>query len=270
MQNNTEISGYTTIVNCNKISFRRGEKDILQDISWKIQQGQNWALLGANGSGKTTFLKIITGYEWPTSGTVSVLGNIYGRCDLREVRKMIGWVSFNISSNIPNNDTAIEIVVSGLEASMGLYREYSQDEYNRALSALNMLSAANFANQSYVTLSQGEQQKTLIARALVNKPKLLVLDEPCSGLDPAAKELFLKDIENLVSHHDAPGIIFVTHHIDEIREWITNVFIIKDGQKLADGHTGNVLSNEILSQAFNCNCKVLNDNNNYSLKIDKI
>lgn len=255
------------IVELDNISYRRGDKKILRDITWKIQPGQNWALLGANGSGKTTLLKIVTGYEWPSTGTVSVLGSEYGKCLLQNVRKTIGWVSSNITTKIPAFDTAIEIVVSGIEASMGLYRDYSSEEFDRAMSALKMLSAERFADQKYATLSQGEQQRTLIARALINKPKLLVLDEPCAGLDPAAKESFLKDIEKLTTHPDSPGIILVTHHIDEIREWITNVMVIKDGQKLAAGKTNEVLTDTILKQAFDCNCTVTLFNNRYSLTV---
>ena len=256
------------IIELSDISFWRGERLILDKIDWEILAGQNWALLGANGSGKTTLLKIITGYEWPSTGKVSVLGNEYGKCLLQDVRKTIGWVSSNISTRIPHHDTAIEIVVSGIEASMGLYREYSTEEFNKAKEALDMLSALRFANQQYQTLSQGEQQRVLIARALINKPKLLVLDEPCVGLDPAAKDVFLKDIETLVNHPESPGIILVTHHIDEIRQWITNVMVIKAGQKLASGKTSEVLNSENLSDAFGCKCKVVNDNGKYSLVVE--
>ena len=260
----------TIVVECHNIFFCREEREILSNVSWQIEKGQNWALLGANGSGKTTLLKIITGYEWPTRGSVSVLGNRYGKCQLREVRKAIGWVSSNIPEKIPHKDKAIDIVVSGFEASMGLYRDYSDAEYCRAMEALELLSSGHFADQPFNIMSQGERQRTLIARALINKPKLLVLDEPCSGLDPAAKELFLSDLEALVNQPDAPGIIYVTHHIDEIREWITNVLVIKNGQKLAEGKVQSVLTDEILSSAFECKCTVLNDVKNYNLKIDKV
>jgi iron complex transport system ATP-binding protein len=255
------------IVELKNINFRRGDRVILRDVSWTIQTGQHWALLGANGSGKTTLLKIITGYEWPSAGSVSVLGGEYGKCLLQDIRKTIGWVSSTISTKVPHNDTAIEIVASGIEASMGLYRNFTEDEFARALAAMNMLSSAHFADQPYSTLSQGEQQRTLIARALVSKPKLLVLDEPCVGLDPAAKELFLGDIKNLLSQSAGPGIIFVTHHIDEIREWITDVLLLKDGQKLAAGQTSKVLTDRLLSEAFSCSCSVENKNGKYSMSV---
>ena len=257
----------TVVVDCKDILYSREDKDILRDVCWQIRKGQNWAFLGANGSGKTTLLKIITGYEWPTKGTVAVLGNQYGKCQLREVRKTIGWVSSNIPDNIPGKDRAIDIVVSGIEASMGLYREYSREEYDRAMAALELLSSERFANQTFRTLSQGERQRTLIARALINEPKLLVLDEPCSGLDPASKELFLGDLEKLANMPEAPGIIYVSHHIDEIRDWITNIFVIKNGQKLAEGDKDSVLKDEILSEAFGCECKVRQNGSKYWLEI---
>jgi iron complex transport system ATP-binding protein len=251
------------VVRLENICFRREGRLILRDVSWQIDKGQNWALLGANGSGKTTLLKIITGYEWPTSGKVSVLGNEYGKCLIQDVRKNVGWVSSNISTKIPTNDKAIEIVVSGIEASMGLYREYNNEEYDRAKAAMKMLSAESFAEQRYSLLSQGEQQRVLIARALINEPKLLVLDEPCAGLDPGAKEVFLGDLAKLAEHRDAPGIILVTHHVDEIRQWINNVMIIKNGSKLATGKTTDVLNDNNLSEAFGCACRVTNNTGRY-------
>ena len=254
-----------TVVNLENVSFRRGCCDILSDISWRIDAGRHWALLGANGSGKTTLLKIITGYEWPSSGTVSVLGEEFGRCDIRALRKTIGWVSTAIGTRLPVNDTAVDIVASGLEASLGLYRDLIDDEIALARCALEALGAGSVADQMYKTLSQGERQKVLIARGLVCQPKLLVLDEPCVGLDPGARRRFLADLGRFTSERDSPNIILVTHHIEEITPWISDVLMLKDGRAIAKGTPAEVLTAEILSRLFDCNCRVIETAGEYSL-----
>lgn len=239
-----------TIVKLKNITFERGGRAILDDISWMIEQGQHWALLGANGSGKTTLLKIITGYEWPSSGSVEVLGRRYGDCNLPELRKHIGWVSTAIENKLPQEDSALEIVASGLEASVGLYREFAEHELKLAREMLAKVNAQNYAAQPFGTLSQGEQQRVLIARALINRPSLLILDEPCVGLDPAAKERFLADLSRLSNQPDAPTMVVVTHHIEEIDPWISWVMVLKNGEVLAAGRKSDTINTVTLSRAF--------------------
>jgi len=256
-----------TVIDLRNISFVRGEKKILNDISWSIVSGHHWALLGANGSGKTTLLKIITGYEWPTEGTVQVLGETFGECNLPKLRKKVGWVSSSLENDVPESDTAVEIVASGLEASFGLYREYNLDEFQKAKEALSLLGGDGFADLSYRKLSQGERQRVLIARALINQPMLLVLDEPCSGLDPSARELFLNDLARLARQKQCPTMILVTHHIEEIGAWIKHVLVIKSGKILRTGQTEEVLTDRILSQAFDRTCIVENHGDRYYLRL---
>jgi iron complex transport system ATP-binding protein len=239
-----------TIVKLKNIRFERSGQVILDDLSWTIEQGQHWALLGANGSGKTTLLKIITGYEWPTDGTVEVFGQRYGQCNLPELRKHIGWVSTAIEHKLPEDDSALEIVASGIEASVGLYREFAEHELKLAQEMLVKVNAQNCAAQAFGTLSQGEQQRVLIARALINRPSLLILDEPCVGLDPAAKERFLGDLSRLANQPDAPTMVVVTHHIEEIDPWISWVMVLKNGEILASGRKTDTLNTVTLSRAF--------------------
>ena len=239
-----------TIVKLKNVTFERGGRTILDEISWTIEQGQHWALLGANGSGKTTLLKIITGYEWPTSGSVEVFGQRYGDCNLPELRKHIGWVSMAIEHELPEDDSSVEIVASGLEASVGLYRDFTEHELKLAQEMLVKVNAQNCAAQKFGTLSQGEQQRVLIARALINRPSLLILDEPCVGLDPAAKERFLSDLSRLANRPDAPTMVVVTHHIEEIDPWISWVMVLKNGEVLSSGRKTDTLNTVTLSRAF--------------------
>ena len=220
----------SSIIQLSDINFQRNGQRILSDINWQIEQGQHWALLGANGSGKTTLLKIITGYEWPTSGFVKVMGSVFGKCGIADVRRDIGYVSSAMKVNLSINDKAIDIVVSGLDAALGIYRDYSKAEYQSASHSLDLVSGQGYAQKQFALLSHGQKQRVLIARALINDPKLLVLDEPCTGLDPAGREKFLDDLGRLTNHKNAPSIIFVTHHIEEIRPWISDVMLIKNGR----------------------------------------
>ena len=254
------------IVELKNIHFKRSDCTILNDISWTIEKKQHWALLGANGSGKTTLLKIITGYEWATQGSVHVFGERFGNCNLRELRKRIGWVSTALEHRLPEKDSAIEIVLSGIDASMGIFRDITENDLRLAHEALAMVNAANYADRKFGILSQGEQQRILIARALVNQPELLILDEPCAGLDPAAKVRFLDDLSGLTDRPDAPTMVLVTHHIEEIDSWINHVMVLKNGQALSSGLKAEVLTTDILSEALDMEMLVKKEGQRYYLR----
>ncbi|NLK40955.1 MAG: ABC transporter ATP-binding protein [Planctomycetes bacterium] len=257
-----------TVVEVNQVTFCRKQRTILSDVSWRIEKGRHWALLGANGSGKTTLLKLICGYEWPTFGSIHVLGRRFGACDLRHLRKLIGWVSSAMCHQLPGQDTALQVAASGLEASIGLYRTFDTEELDKARRLLSHLGAEHLAEQRYGTLSQGEQQKTLIARALVSEPKLLILDEPCIGLDPASRERFLRDLDEFAARDDAPTMVLVTHHIEEIRPWVDSVLMLKNGQVLAAGQPAELIRSETMGQLFNCHCVVGQGDNGYWLRME--
>ncbi len=256
------------VVELENLCFCRKERQILSDVSWRIQSGQHWALLGANGSGKTTLLKILTGYEWPTFGIVRVLGERFGICDIGHLRKLIGWVSSAMTQRLPVQDRAVEVVASGLDASIGLYRHITDEEYAQSLEVLKKLQVESIAGQNYGTLSQGEMQKVLIARALVCQPKILILDEPCIGLDPAARQRFLKDLAALVQTDLAPTIILVTHHIEEIDPWLQNVMLLKDGKSLAQGRPEEIITSERMKELLECPCTVFRQGNEFLLRVD--
>jgi iron complex transport system ATP-binding protein len=256
-----------TVVELENVSFCRKERQILSDISWRIETGRHWALLGANGSGKTTLLKILTGYEWPTFGSVRVLGERFGLCDIGRLRKLIGWVSSAMTQRLPMQDRAVDVVASGLDASIGLYRHVTDEEYNKSLFVLKQLQVESIACQHYGTLSQGEMQKVLIARALVCQPKLLILDEPCIGLDPAARQRFLTDLAGLAKSDQMPTMILVTHHIEEIDPWIENVLLLKDGKVQSQGSPDDIITSEQMSVLFDSSCWVYRTGIKYCLQI---
>ncbi|MFJ7755335.1 ABC transporter ATP-binding protein [Peribacillus muralis] len=246
------MSQDTGIITLNHINWKRQGKTILTEVSWEVGAGEHWALLGLNGSGKTSLLKMITGYQWPSSGEVSVLGNVYGKTNIPELRKSIGWVSSSLDQEYQAraSDSALETVISGKFASIGIYDSITDDDRNKAMELLDQFKIKSMADQLLHTLSQGEKRKVMLARALMSSPKLLVLDEPCNGLDIHAKEELLTAVEKMAQSPVAPTIIYVTHHIEEIVPSLTHALLINSGTVVAKGEKREVLTEDILEKTF--------------------
>jgi len=240
------------VISLKEISVRREGKSLLKNISWDVHKGQNWAILGLNGAGKTTLLKIITCYLWPTIGTTDVLGNRFGKVNIHELRKSIGWVSNSLDQQLQAraSDTALNIVLSGKYASIGLYDHVSEDDENKAIELLKKFNIQHLTHEALQIFSQGERKKVLLARAWMSELKLLILDEPCAGLDIYSREEFLETLEMMSREQDAPTIIFVTHHIEEIIPAITDLLFIRSGEVIDSGPKHRVLTEENLERTF--------------------
>lgn len=237
-------------------SFTRDGTDILREVRWRIDQGEHWAVLGPNGAGKSTLLSIVAGYEWPSRGEVAVLGETYGRCDMRALKERIGWVSSSLFSWLPARQSARHVAATGIHATIGSWHQLSAQDLVRADDALRVIGAYPFRNKRYGILSQGEKQRVMIARALVTKPELLILDEPCAGLDPGARERLISDVDRLCAKPGGPTLILVSHHVEEIPGHATHGLLLKDGYALAAGPLMEVLSDELLSELYDYPCKV--------------
>ena len=235
------------ILSYKNVSFRRDGREILKNINWEIKKGENWALLGLNGSGKSTLLSMIPAYTFATSGEVSVFEKKFGTCVWAEVKEKVGFVSssLNTFSDSLNNQTLNSIVLSGKYNSIGIYQEITQKDREKANNIIKDFKLSHLKLNKYITLSQGEQRKTLLARAFMNEPSLLILDEPCSGLDIRAREIFLKTLEE--SKSDIP-FIYVTHQIEEIIPSITHVAILDNGEIVSQGNKFEVLTEEKITQ----------------------
>lgn len=248
------------ILSYKNVSFRRDGREILKNISWEIKKGENWALLGLNGSGKSTLLSMIPAYTFATSGEVSVFEKKFGTCVWAEVKEKVGFVSssLNTFSDSLNNQTLNNIVLSGKYNSIGIYQEITQKDREKANNIIKDFKLSHLKLNKYITLSQGEQRKTLLARAFMNEPSLLILDEPCSGLDIRAREIFLKTLEE--SKSKIP-FIYVTHQIEEIIPSITHVAILDNGEIVSQGNKFEVLTEENLSKLYGIDLKIEWSNN---------
>ena len=256
------------ILDLTAIDFIRGKNVILNAVNWRMPKGTHWAVLGKNGSGKTSLLRVATGYEWATAGTVRVLGDQFGQVDIREVRKKIGWVTQSLFRDLPGAIPVREQVLSGKFSSYGLWDRVTPDDERRAGELMEQLGIDRLAEKPFAPLSQGEKQRTLLARALMAESRLLIFDEPCTGLDPSARESLLARLESLAQSPDSPGQILVTHHIEEITPHFTHALILKDGQVLASGPTDDVLTSDVLSEAFDLRAQVERHNNRFWLKVN--
>ncbi len=238
------------VVHMQGVSWRREESCILSDINWRVEPGEHWAIVGLNGSGKTSLLNMITGYIFPSEGEVSVLGREFGAYDLRELRKSIGWVSSALQERLLTSETVGEIVLSGKFASIGLYDKTNKKDLERAENLMGQFGCLSLVKRRYATLSQGEKQKVLIARALMNSPRVLILDEPCTGLDIFARESLLILIGRLSETGNAPTLFYVSHHVEEILPVFGCTLLLRNGSVHSLGKTQQILTKSNLTDFF--------------------
>lgn len=250
------------------LRIARGRATILHDLSWSVAPGENWVILGANGSGKTSLLKALTGYLSPTAGTLALLGQRYGECDWRELRFKIGVVTSAFTASIPPAEPAIDTVMSGKYAQLDLWHRTTRADRAAALRLLRTAGLGALAERPWVYLSQGERQRVLIARALMARPRLLILDEPCAGLDPVAREKFLQFIENVARRRGPtrPALVLVTHHVEEIMPAFTHALLLREGRIHAAGPRRDVLTSKNLSTIFGAPLKLTRHGQRLSLR----
>lgn len=243
------------VINLENVSFWRGETTILDEVSWTVHEGEKWLLFGLNGSGKTTLLNLINGYHYPSSGKAEVLGYTFGKAPLFELRKEIGWISSALNEVIPQGESLLEVVASGLYASLGLWSALSEAEIKKALAILDYLGMANLKDRKYRYLSQGERQKAMIGRALIRSPKLLIFDEVYNGLDLFAKKM-VEDLIEKLAQDEAYTLIFVTHETRDVSPFFTKTLLLKNGKVFLSGEGKMVMTKEVLTKFYDEAVKV--------------
>ena len=253
------------ILNIIDLRLERGDTHILNGLNWRIEAGEHWVVLGPNGSGKTSLLTALTGYKSPTSGKIHILGKTFGEDDWFLLRKQIGLVSSALDKLMAHDEPVLETIVSGKYAMIDLWHEPSSGDKRGARAILKRIECSHLANRPWAKLSQGERQRALIGRALMSKPKLLMLDEPCAGLDPVAREHFLQFLNRLGGQRNSPTIVLVTHHVEEIVPVFTHALLLQDGKDAAQGLVKKILTSKFMSDAFECPVKLRRRNGRYWL-----
>ena len=247
----TVTPGDAAAVRLAGVRLVRDGQAILDGIDWRVLPGERWVVLGRNGSGKTSLCQIVSLYLHPSAGTVSVLGAELGRVDVRALRLRIGVTSAALAGMMSPRLTAEQIVVAGKHAALApWWHAYGDTDWTQARRCLHRVHCLDQAAQRFGTLSSGERQRVLLARALMTNPGLLVLDEPTAGLDLAGREQLILTLATLAADPDAPPLIVVTHHVDEIPPGFTHALMLASGTIAAAGPIAEVLTGARLSACF--------------------
>lgn len=239
------------VLHMNNVFLRREEETILKNISWDVEKGQHWALYGLNGAGKTALLNMLIAAHFPSEGVLEVCGRTFGKDILADqLRRKVAIVSSGIEQMLDPTDNSFEIVLSGAFASIGLYDKVTDEQRDKAKGIMAKIGNLDYANRPYEVLSQGQKQRALLGRALMMEPELLILDEPAASLDFVAREQLLEIINDIAKQENAPTIIYVTHHIEEILSIFEHTLLLKDGEVFSQGKTEEQLSAVSLSTFF--------------------
>lgn len=233
------------------VSVVRGGKYLLNEVDWEVEEGQRWVVLGPNGAGKTTLIQVAAGRMHPTAGVAGVLSEVLGAVDVFELRPRVGLASAALAERIPPGERVRDVVVTASYGVVGRWREtYERMDEGRALELLEALGAAHLANRTFGTLSEGERKRVQIARALMTDPELLLLDEPGAGLDLGGREDLVARLGEIAGDIEAPALVLITHHVEEIPPNFTDVLLLREGKVVAQGPIEITLTAENLSRTF--------------------
>ncbi|WP_280411541.1 ABC transporter ATP-binding protein [Nocardia asiatica] len=239
------------LIDFTDVTVRRSGHTLVGPVTWQVELDERWVVLGPNGAGKTSLLRMAAAEMHPTAGVAHLLGERIGKVDVNELRPRIGLSSAAVASRVPVDEKVSDLVVSAGYAVLGRWRErYDDMDTDRAIDMLESLGAEHLSDRTYGTLSEGERKRVLIARALMTDPELLLLDEPAAGLDLGGREELVERLGDLAADPDAPAIVLVTHHVEEIPPGFTHGLLLNEGEVVAQGLLSDVLTAENLSDAF--------------------
>ncbi len=248
------------LVELNQVRVAYRGVEILNDISFVMEPSQHWVIVGPNGAGKTTLARLIAGREYDPEGEISVLGQQLEEHDLNDLASRVGFASVEVGQRVQPHDTVSEVVLSaawGQGATFG--EEYEQIDRGRAADLLVALGVGQLAQRQFVTLSEGERRRVLLARALMADPEILILDEPTAGLDLAGREILVGALTEIMGAPQSPGTILITHELEEIGSAFTHALVMQNGRIVAAGQIDQVLTDETLSDAFGLSLAVVRD-----------
>ncbi|WP_288874299.1 ABC transporter ATP-binding protein [uncultured Microbacterium sp.] len=249
------------------VVVRREGRNIIDHVTWQVADDQRWVILGPNGAGKTTLLQLADTLMHPTSGTVTVLGETLGRTDVFELRPRIGFASSAMAKRIPRDETVLNTVLTAAYSVLGRWNEdYEAIDERRALRVLGDWRLEHLADRTFGTLSDGEQKRVQIARAVMTDPELLLLDEPTASLDLGSREELLALLSGYASAPTTPAMLMVTHHVEEIPVGFTHVMLIRDGSVVAAGPLAETLTAEALGETFGMPITLTSEDGRYAAR----
>ncbi|MER7959651.1 ABC transporter ATP-binding protein [Streptomyces sp. NPDC096030] len=233
------------------VSVVRDGRALVDDVSWSVKEGERWVILGPNGAGKTTLLNIASSYLFPTTGSAKILDEQLGKVDVFDLRPRIGMAGIAMAEKLPKKQTVLQTVLTAAYGMTATWHEdYDAVDEQRARAFLDRLGMTEYLDRRFGTLSEGERKRTLIARAMMTDPELLLLDEPAAGLDLGGREDLVRRLGRLARDPYAPSMIMVTHHVEEIAPGFTHVLMIRQGRVLAAGPMETELTSRNLSLCF--------------------
>jgi iron complex transport system ATP-binding protein len=233
------------------VGVRYDKSMLLRDIDWTVRSDESWVVIGPNGAGKTTLLQIAAALLMPTEGTAEILGERLDQADLQDLRTRIGFASAVVADQVPPTEKVIDLVLTASYGILGRNAEdYDSFDVTRAVELLDALGCAYLIRRRFATLSEGERKRVQIARSLMPDPELLLLDEPAAGLDLGGREDLLRRISLLAADPQAPMIVLVTHHVEEVPEGFTHAMLLRKGTVLAAGPVLEVFTERNLSRCF--------------------
>lgn len=256
-----------SVLEANHVTLKRGAKYILRDVSWSIQPGERWVLFGVNGSGKTSLLSMFAGYYSPTDGDLLLHGEVPDEANILSLRKRIGWASASFFDRYYSTESIMDIVLSGKTGSLCCdYEEISDADIRRAKHLLTKFGMERNMRYSYDMLSHGQRQKVLVARAFMSDADVLLLDEPCNGMDILSRELLLHELGQLLKERTI-ALIYVTHHTDEILPFFDKAFLLKKGEMFAQGSLREMFTQEKMDAFFEVKTDVAWNDDNLSIHL---
>ncbi|WP_370639264.1 ABC transporter ATP-binding protein [Corynebacterium sp. CNCTC7651] len=249
------------------VSFIRGGKTLVGPVDWQVELDERWVIIGPNGAGKTTLIRMASAQEFPSSGVAFVLGERVGRTDMRDLRASIGLTSSALAGRVPDDEKVGDLVVSAGYAIVGRWREeYDETDYEQAVEVLEQVGAMHLVDRTWGTLSDGEKKRVLVARAVMTNPELLILDEPAAGMDLGGREDLIAYLGDLALDPDAPAIVMITHHLEEIPYGFTHAMLLDEGSVVAQGLIEDVLTSENVTKAYHQPIEVSYDDGRFTAR----
>ncbi|WP_437584856.1 ABC transporter ATP-binding protein [Paramicrobacterium sp. CJ85] len=257
----------STVLDFSGVSVVRNGKSILDDVTWSVDDSERWVILGPNGAGKTTLLQVASTFLYPTRGSVTILEENLGRVDVFDVRPRIGFASSAMAKRIPFDETVLNVVMTAAYSVTGRWNEdYETLDQRRAHRVLAEWKLDHLSERRFGTLSDGEQKRVQIARGVMTDPEMLLLDEPAASLDLGAREELLALLSGYAQASDAPAIVMVTHHVEEIPTGFTHALLLNHGEAVASGPLEEALTSETLTETFGMPIELTHTNGRYAAR----